>query len=81
MLLQVKNLKTHFTVEGGGVAKAVDGINFSIQEGRTLAIVGESGSGKTVLSRSIMGLLPSSAIRSGSVRYDGNAPAEPHMTF
>ena len=59
MLLQVKNLKTHFTVDGGGVAKAVDGIDFEIQEGRTMAIVGESGCGKSQTAFSIMRLIES----------------------
>jgi len=70
-LVQVEGLSTSFATERG-VVRAVDGVDLTISRGRSLGIVGESGSGKTVLSRSIMGLLPSSAIRSGSVRYDGN---------
>jgi len=59
MLLEVKNLKTHFKVgeHGEFTAKAVDGINFNIQEGKTLAIVGESGCGKSQTAFSIMRLL------------------------
>ena len=52
--------------------RAVDGVTFDLDRGKTLGIVGESGSGKTVLSRSIMGLLPKrGTIREGSVRFDG----------
>ncbi len=52
--------------------RAVDGVSFTLDRGKTLGVVGESGSGKTVLSRSIMGLLPKrGTIREGSVRFDG----------
>ena len=51
---------------------AVDGVSFTLERGRTLGIVGESGSGKTVLSRSIMGLLPKKGVvRHGSIRFEG----------
>ena len=56
-LLQVKNLKTYFFLDKGTV-KAVDGVSFNIEPGKTLAVVGESGSGKTVLALSIMQLIP-----------------------
>jgi peptide/nickel transport system ATP-binding protein len=70
-LLQVENLKTHFLTEGGTV-RAVDGVSLTLDRGRTLGVVGESGSGKTILSRSIMGLLPTRNVaRYGSVRYEG----------
>jgi len=70
-LLEVKDLKTAFET-GRGLARAVDGVSFSLERGRTIGIVGESGSGKTVLSRSIMGLLPKGGVeRSGSIQFEG----------
>ncbi|MDO9557481.1 MAG: ABC transporter ATP-binding protein [Coriobacteriia bacterium] len=58
-LLEVRNLKTHFHTRDG-VVKAVDGVNFSLEAGQTLAVVGESGSGKSVTALSIMRLIPES---------------------
>jgi len=70
-LLQVHDLKTHFRLDAG-LVRAVDGVSFDLDRGRTLGIVGESGSGKTVLARSVMGLLiASNVVREGSVVYDG----------
>jgi oligopeptide/dipeptide ABC transporter ATP-binding protein len=69
-LLTVEELSTEFRTPAGMV-HAVDEVSFSLARGRTLGIVGESGSGKTVLSRSVMGLLPKTAIRSGRVLFDG----------
>jgi oligopeptide/dipeptide ABC transporter ATP-binding protein len=56
-ILQVENLRTYFTTEGG-VARAVDGVSFHVNPGETLGIVGESGSGKSVTSLSVMRLIP-----------------------
>jgi oligopeptide/dipeptide ABC transporter ATP-binding protein len=69
-LLQVTDLHTSFSSDRGTV-RAVRGVSLTLQRGRTLGIVGESGSGKSVLSRSIMGLMPGNATRTGSVVYDG----------
>jgi len=57
LLLEVKNLETHFKTEEG-LVKAVNNVSFNIHRGETVGIVGESGSGKSVTSLSIMGLIP-----------------------
>lgn len=59
-VLRVRDLKVEFHVSEG-VIKAVDGVSFRVPQGKTVALVGESGSGKTVISQSIMGILPKSA--------------------
>ncbi len=70
-LLEVDDLRTHFDTPRG-IVKAVDGVSLRVDRGKTLGIVGESGSGKTVLSRSIMQLLPrNNVIREGAVRFEG----------
>ncbi len=75
-LLDVRDLRTHFRT-ARGIVKAVDGVSFTLQKGRTLGLVGESGSGKSVLSRSVMRLLPKrDAITSGEVHYRGRNLAE-----
>jgi oligopeptide/dipeptide ABC transporter ATP-binding protein len=71
-LLEVEDLHTSFRTSRG-VVRAVDGVSLTLARGRTLGVVGESGSGKTVLSRSIMGLLPGTNVeRSGTVRFSGH---------
>ncbi len=69
-LLKVSNLRTAFST-ARGLVQAVDDVSFDLQPGRTLAVVGESGSGKSVLSRSIMGLLPRNAVAAGQVLLNG----------
>ena len=70
-LLEVRDVKTHFKTPRG-LLRAVDGVSFDLDRGRTLGIVGESGSGKSVLSRSIMRLLPRrNMATTGSVKFDG----------
>ncbi len=70
-LLEVENISTGFKTPRG-VVHAVDGVSFSLERGKTLGIVGESGCGKSVLSRSIMGLLPNNVVRGGSVKFQGH---------
>ena len=70
-LLEVTDVATHFDTDRG-LVHAVDGVSFTLERGRTVGIVGESGSGKTVLSRSIMGLLPKKGVvRHGSIKFEG----------
>ncbi|HEX5564946.1 MAG TPA: ABC transporter ATP-binding protein [Sporosarcina sp.] len=71
-LLEVKDLQVSFHTQAG-VVKAVRGVDFTINEGETLAIVGESGSGKSVTSKAIMKLLPDriASYDGGQVLFDG----------
>jgi oligopeptide/dipeptide ABC transporter ATP-binding protein len=69
-LLAVENLRVAFAA-GGREVRAVDGVSYRVESGKTLAIIGESGSGKTVGCRAIMGLLPTGAMISGSARLLG----------
>ncbi len=70
-LLEVEDLRVAFAV-GGREIRAVDGVSYTVEPGRTLAIIGESGSGKTVGCRAIMGLLPVGTAISGSARLRGS---------
>jgi oligopeptide transport system ATP-binding protein len=71
-LLEVRDLRTHFFTRDG-VVKAVDGVSFEVDKGKTLGIVGESGCGKSVTALSIMGLIPKppAKIVSGEVVFEG----------
>ena len=70
-LLQVKDLHTSFFTDSGEV-KAVNGVSFNLEAGKTLGIVGESGSGKSVTAYSIMQILADTGkIVSGEVLYKG----------
>ena len=69
--LDVKDLKTYFRIDED-ILKAVDGVSFSIEKGRTLGLVGESGCGKSVTALSIMKLIPEPpAVITGEVRLSG----------
>jgi peptide/nickel transport system ATP-binding protein/oligopeptide transport system ATP-binding protein len=70
-LLSIEGLRTTFRAHGGEIA-AVDGVDLAVARGRTLGVVGESGCGKSVLSLSIMRLVPAPGrIAAGRVRFDG----------
>jgi len=70
-LLVVKDLKVHFPTSDG-VVKAVDGLSYTVERGKTLGIVGESGSGKSVSSSAIMGLFHgTNAQLAGQIILDG----------
>jgi oligopeptide transport system ATP-binding protein len=71
-LLEVDNLQVEFRTRDG-VAKAVNGVSFSLDEGETLAILGESGSGKSVTALAVMGILdsPPGFVTGGAVRFRG----------
>jgi peptide/nickel transport system ATP-binding protein len=70
-LLEVSELRTHFRTDDG-IVKAVDGISFSVEKGRTLGIVGESGCGKSVTCLTIMGLNSSKkAMTTGAAYFKG----------
>ena len=70
-LLEVNELKTHFRTDDG-IVKAVDGVNFAVEKGKTLGIVGESGSGKSVTCLTIMGLNSRrNTITSGEALFNG----------
>ncbi len=73
-LLQVSDLKVHFPIRKGlfqrvvGQVKAVDGVSFTIERGKTLGLVGESGCGKTTIGKGILRLVEPT---SGAVRFGG----------
>ena len=70
-LLDVRDLKTHFRTDDG-IVKAVDGVSFTLEKGKTLGIVGESGSGKSVTCLTIMGLNPkATTITTGEALFRG----------
>jgi peptide/nickel transport system ATP-binding protein len=69
--LDVRDLKVHFPTDDG-LVKAVDGLNFTVERGKTIGIVGESGSGKSVTSQGILGLHRRTRARaSGQIWLDG----------
>jgi len=71
-VLEVSDLRVYYQTEKG-VVKAVDGVNFVVEEGTSVGLAGESGCGKTTLGLSFLKLLPENgAIVSGSMMFDGN---------
>jgi peptide/nickel transport system ATP-binding protein len=81
-LLAVRGLSKHFAVGGGlfgrgGVVRAVDDVNFSVDKGEVLGIVGESGCGKSTTARLIIGLIAPDA---GEITLDGE-PVGPALTL
>ncbi len=70
-ILEVDDLSVHFRTPDG-IVRAVDGVSFDLKRGETLAVVGESGSGKSILSRSIMRLVPCPPgyYAGGTVRFE-----------
>ncbi len=71
-LLDVQDLHTFFTTKRG-IVKAVNGVSYSVDAGKTLGIVGESGSGKSVSAMSILKLLDGNGyIESGKILFNGN---------
>jgi peptide/nickel transport system ATP-binding protein len=69
-LIEVENLRVRLNTSRGP-ADAVRGVSFSLARGGTLGLIGESGCGKSVTAMALMGLLPESAVISGSIRFDG----------
>ncbi|KJS58127.1 ABC transporter ATP-binding protein, partial [Streptomyces rubellomurinus] len=71
-LLEVKDLHVEFHTRDG-IAKAVNGVNYSVAAGETLAVLGESGSGKSVTAQTIMGILdmPPGKVTKGEILFRG----------
>jgi peptide/nickel transport system ATP-binding protein len=71
-LLEVRDLRVHFATDDG-IVRAVDGVSYTVEKGKSLGIVGESGSGKSVSSLTVMGLTRfSHAQISGEIFFEGN---------
>ncbi|MBC8349283.1 MAG: ABC transporter ATP-binding protein [Verrucomicrobia bacterium] len=83
-LLEIEGLESGFDTEDG-LVRAVDGVSFELEKGRTLGIVGESGCGKTVSAMSIVDLLPKPAgrILGGSISFKGQElrDADPEVMY
>ena len=78
-LLEVRDLAKHFVVErtffgrARTILKAVDGVNLTIEQGKTLGLVGESGCGKSTTGRTIIGLYKPTK---GTVKFNGEIISE-----
>ena len=73
-VLSVRDVRTRFRTQGGGMVHAVNGISFDLHEGELLGVVGESGSGKSVTMLSLLKLLPMppAEVASGQALLDGD---------
>ncbi|WP_415852983.1 ATP-binding cassette domain-containing protein, partial [Streptomyces albus] len=71
-LLEVRDLHVEFRTRDG-VARAVNGVSWSVEAGETLAVLGESGSGKSVTAQAVMGILdvPPGRITGGQILFEG----------
>jgi len=71
-ILEIDNLQTHFFTPSG-VARAVDGVSYTVRSGETLGVVGESGCGKSVTALSVLRLVadPPGRIVGGAIRFEG----------
>ena len=79
MLLEVKNLKTHFFLSEG-IVRAVDGVDFTLRRGTTLGVVGESGCGKSVTAYSILKLVNKPGkIVDGNILFDRSNNGTPDI--
>lgn len=74
-LLKIDGMSVSFSTPRGDL-RAVNDVTIELLKGESLGVVGESGSGKTVLSRATMGLLPSTATRTGTITYNGKVISE-----
>ncbi|MEU5796427.1 ABC transporter ATP-binding protein [Streptomyces sp. NPDC047813] len=72
MLLEVRDLHVEFRTRDG-IARAVNGVSYAVDEGETLAVLGESGSGKSVTAQAVMGILdmPPGRITGGEILFQG----------
>ena len=70
VILEVRDLSIRFPGRYGDTA-IVDRVSFTVREGETMGLVGESGCGKSITSLAIMGLLPPTAVLSGSITFNG----------
>ncbi|ALE04532.1 ABC transporter (plasmid) [Arthrobacter sp. ERGS1:01] len=76
VVLEVTNLSIRFPARFGET-RIVDNVSFTVREGETMGLVGESGCGKSITSLAIMGLLPKTAVVTGSIKFDGKELLDP----
>ncbi|MEK8128716.1 ABC transporter ATP-binding protein [Paenibacillus filicis] len=75
-LLDVDNLQIQFKTDSG-ILKAVNGVSFRIEPGKTLGLVGESGCGKSITSKAMIGLQPKNSQVSGEIKLDQKSVGQP----